>query len=199
MKILVLTPNNANAVKYCMQIWEKLRPELQEKSFCIPMYIQYLVETQQAKDQTEAYFYAMRAAEEVYRNIKVEDVAIIFGNMHKGYEFDAIFNFQCNEYARYKDYFVEALNEVIKPDGEDDAAYKFLSRYTTNLHEANESTLILINIDATCDFLNSYTLTNVEKELKDLKTNYLKRLDEIKQEGKATLEAKKVLSDDRNK
>lgn len=199
MKILVLTPNNANAVKYCTQIWEKLNPEVQNNSFCIPMYIQYLVETKQAKDEVEAFFYAMRAAEMVYKSSNSSNPLIIFGNMNAGYQFDVVFNFQENQYLRYKDYFIEALNEVIKPDGEDDSAYKTLSVYTTNLHEANESSLTLINIDATSDFLNSYAKTDVEKTLKDLKTNYLKRLDEIKQEGKATLEAKKVLSDDRNK
>ena len=190
MKILVLVPNNLNNLEYCMQIWEKLNPKVQEKSFCIPMYMQYLVETGQAKDQTEAFFYAMRSAEMVYKNIKVGEVGIIFGNMNKGYKFDAIFNFQNNNYELYKDYFIEALNEVIKPDGDDDSAYKTLSKYTTNLHEANESSLILMNIDAASEFINNYTSTDVEQTLNELKTNYLKQLDEIKAEGKASMEAK---------
>lgn len=190
MKILVLVPNNLTNLEYCMKIWEKLNPEIQEKSFCIPMYMQYLVDTNQVKDQTEAFFYAMRAAEMVYQNIKAGDTAIIFGNMNKGYQFDTIFNFQNNHYDMYKDYFVEALNEVIKPDTEDDSSYKILSRYTTNLHEANESSLILMDIDAASEFLNSYTSTDVEQTLKDLRTEYLKKLDTIKAEGKASMEAK---------
>ena len=94
----------------------------------------------------------------------------------------------------YKDFFIEALNETIKPDGEDDESYKLLSQYTTNLHETNESTLILMDIDATAEFLNSYAKTDVEKELKQLKTNYLVKLDEIKKEGAATMAAKKVVN-----
>lgn len=194
MKILVLVPNNVTNLEYCMQIWEKLRPELQEKSFCIPMYIQYLVETGQAKDQTEAFFYAMRCAEMIYKNTTKNDMMIIFGNMNKNYKFDTIFNFQNNTYDKYKDYFIEALNEVIKPDGDDDSAYKLLSQYTTNLHEASESSLVLMNIDAACDFLNSYTKTNIDKTLNELRTNYLNKLDEINKEGKATIEAKKVIN-----
>ena len=190
MRILVLVPNNLTNLEYCMKIWEKLSPEVQQKSFCIPMYMQYLVDTKQVKDQTEAFFYAMRAAEMVYNDIKVGDTGIIFGNMSKHYRFDTIFNFQNNKYAMYKDYFIEALNEVIKPDGEDDSAYKTLSKYTSNLHEANESTLILMDIDATSEFLNSYTSTNVEQTLKDLRTQYLEKLDTIKAEGKASMEAK---------
>ena len=190
MKILVLVPNNLTNLEYCMKIWEKLNPEIQEKSFCIPMYMQYLVDTNQVKDQTEAFFYAMRAAEMVYQNIKAGDTAIIFGNMNKGYQFDTVFNFQNNHYDMYKDYFIEALNEVIKPDTEDDSSYKILSRYTTNLHEANESSLILMDIDAASEFLNSYTSTDVEQTLKDLRTEYLKKLDTIKAEGKASMEAK---------
>ena len=190
MKILVLVPNNLTNLEYCMKIWEKLNPEIQEKSFCIPMYMQYLVDTNQVKDQTEAFFYAMRAAEMVYQNIKAGDTAIIFGNMNKGYKFDTVFNFQNNHYDMYKDYFIEALNEVIKPDTEDDSSYKILSRYTTNLHEANESSLILMDIDAASEFLNSYTSTDVEQTLKDLRTEYLKKLDTIKAEGKASMEAK---------
>lgn len=197
MKILVLVPNNLTNLEYCMKIWEKLNPKIQEKSFCIPMYMQYLVETNQAKDQTEAYFYAMRAAEVVYKNIKFGDTAIIFGNMSKAYEFDTVFNFQNNQYERYKDYFIESLNEVIKPDGEDDSAYKFLSQFTTNLHEANESTLVLMNIDAASEFLNNYTATDVEQTLKDLRTEYLKKLDVIKAEGKASMEVK-VLNNGRD-
>ena len=190
MKILVLVPNNLTNLEYCMKIWEKLNPEIQEKSFCIPMYMQYLVDTNQVKDQTEAFFYAMRAAEMVYQNIKAGDTAIIFGNMNKGYQFDTVFNFQNNHYDMYKDYFIEALNEVIKPDTEDDSSYKILSRYTTNLHEANESSLILMDIDAASEFLNSYISTDVEQTLKDLRTEYLKKLDTIKAEGKASIEAK---------
>ncbi len=190
MKILVLVPNNLTNLEYCMKIWEKLNPEVQEKSFCIPMYMQYLVDTNQVKDQTEAFFYAMRAAEMVYQKIKAGDTAIIFGNMNKGYQFDTVFNFQNNHYDMYKDYFIEALNEVIKPDTEDDSSYKILSRYTTNLHEANESSLILMDIDAASEFLNSYTSTDVEQTLKDLRTEYLKKLDTIKAEGKASMEAK---------
>ena len=190
MKILVLVPNNLTNLEYCMKIWEKLNPEIQEKSFCIPMYMQYLVDTNQVKDQTEAFFYAMRAAEMVYQNVKTGDTAIIFGNMNKGYKFDTVFNFQNNHYDMYKDYFIEALNEVIKPDTEDDSSYKILSRYTTNLHEANESSLILMDIDAASEFLNSYTSTDVEQTLKDLRTEYLKKLDTIKAEGKASMEAK---------
>ena len=190
MKILVLVPNNLTNLEYCMKIWEKLSPEIQQKSFCIPMYMQYLVETKQVKDQTEAFFYAMRAAEMVYNSIKLGDTGIIFGNMNKDYRFDTIFNFQNNKYAMYKDYFIEALNEVIKPDGEDDSAYKILSQYTSNLHEANESTLILMDIDAASEFLNKYAATDVEQTLKDLRTQYLEKLDTIKAEGKASMEAK---------
>lgn len=197
MKILVLVPNNLTNLEYCTKIWEKLNPEIQEKSFCIPMYIQYLVDTNQVKDQTEAFFYAMRAAEMVYQNIKVGDTAIIFGNMNKGYTFDVVFNFQDNHYNMYKDYFIEALNEVIKPDSKDDSAYKILSRYTTNLHEANESSLILMDIDAASEFLNSYTSTDVEQTLKDLRLEYLKKLDTIRAEGEASMKAK-VLNNDRN-
>lgn len=197
MKILVLVPNNLTNLGYCMKIWEKLNPEVQQKSFCIPMYIQYLVETKQAADQTEAFFYAMRAAEVAYKNIKFGDTAIIFGNMNKGYNFDVVFNFQSNNYEMYKDYFIEALNEVIKPDGEDDSAYKTLSKYTTNLHEANESSLTLMDVDAACEFLNSYTSTDVEQTLKDLRLEYLKKLDTIRAEGKASMKAK-VLDNGRN-
>ena len=190
MNILVLVPNNLTNLEYCMKLWEKLNPEIQEKSFCIPMYMQYLVDTNQVKDQTEAFFYAMRAAEMVYQNIKAVDTAIIFGNMNKGYQFDTNFNFQNNHYDMYKDYFIEALNEVIKPDTEDDSSYKILSSYTTNLHEANESSLILMDIDAASDFLNNYAATDVEQTLKQLRTQYLEKLDTIKAEGKASMEAK---------
>ena len=101
MRILVLVPNNLTNLEYCMKIWEKLSPEIQQKSFCIPMYMQYLVDTKQVKDQTEAFFYAMRAAEMVYNSIKLGDTGIIFGNMNKDYRFDTVFNFQNNKYAMY--------------------------------------------------------------------------------------------------
>ena len=193
MKILVLMPMNKNNLKYSVDIWKKLDADIQQRSFSIPMYIQFLVETGQAKDQVEAYFYAMASAEKLYKETKSGELLIIFGNTKKPYEFDAIFNFQDNQYKMYKDFFIEALDETIKPDGEDDESYKILSQYITNLHETNESTLILMDIDATAEFLNRYAKTDVEKELKQLKTNYLTKLDEINKEGAATIAAKKVV------
>ena len=199
MKILILMPNNISHVDFCMEIMDKLDIDVRQKCFSIPMYIQYLVETKKAPDQTEAFFYAMRAAEHVYANAKDKNEnLILFGNINKDYKFDMIFNFQNNSFAAYQDLFIEALNQVIKPDGDDDEAYQILSRYTTNLHTADESSLILMNTTATAEFLNEYMTTDVESKLKQMEQEYLQKIEEINNQGKASMEAIKVLNNGRN-
>lgn len=197
MKILVLTPCNITNLDFCIEIWKRLNPSVQSCSFCVPMFMQYLVDSRQAADQTEAFFFAMRAAEKVYSGKK--DNVIIFGNMTQEYSFDAVFNIQSGLNAPYRDLFIEALNQVIQPDGEDDSAYLVLSRYTTNLHKSDESRFPLENADATADFLNSYISTNVESKLEELKQEYFDTIDKINEEGKASKEAIKVLNNDRDK
>lgn len=158
------------------------------------MYIQYLIETKQAASLAEAYFYAARSAEMLYKRAKEEDNLVIFGNMSINYKFDAVFNFQNNTFDAYRDVFLEALNEVLKDDEETN---ELLTQYTKNLHKADESSLILVNIDAASNFINSYMSTNVEQQLIELQQNYLSKLKEINDLGKATREVKKILNDNR--
>lgn len=180
MKILVLTPCNGLHVNYTATI---IKDILEKKSdsievFSIPMYVEYLVAVGKVKDKVEGFFYAMRAAEYVYNQRKKPNL-IIFGNMSKKFDFDSVFNFQEDKVLQYTDFFIQGLNEAIKPDGEDDSAYQFLSQFTTNLHEADESCLTLVNPSATSEFLVNYCNAEVEEKLERLKQNFMTELEKI--------------------
>lgn len=171
MKILVLMPCDERAVYAAAGIYRNMSKDVREKSFFMPLYMDYLKQMNLSTNWVESFFDALVSAKRLINSADENDDLIIFGNVGRDLcEFDAIFNFQDIEKSLpYEDKFLEKIKEIV---GESD----LLSAYVSNLHLASESKMSLQDCAATADFLGAYIKTDVEKKVKKIKEEYEKKI-----------------------
>ncbi len=154
MKILVLMPLDEKWIYMANGIYNALPVETRERTFVMPMFMQYCITTKIADNWAYAVYDAVVAAKKVYETAtNAKDDLIIIGNCAADLEFDAVFNFQdLEEDLPYEDKYIEKLRLVVK---EDEDLTKWLV-----MHEAEESKMSLHNCRATADFLDAYLKTD---------------------------------------
>ena len=167
MKILVLMPCDERMVYAATAIYKNLPKDVQDITFMMPMFMEYLIQTKISPNWTYALFDAMISAENIYKSAKKDDL-IVFGNLPKRMVFDAVFNFQdLEESLEYRDLFIEKVQNIVKDE-------KILVKHITKLHEASESRLSLRNASATAEFISSYVKT--DPHLEDIRELYKDKL-----------------------
>lgn len=169
MKILVLMPLDEKSVYMAMGIYKGLPHELQDKCFCMPVFMDYLVQTKLVENWGYALFDTLLAAKKIYE--VGEDDLIIIGNTDKNYKFDAIFNFQdIEEDLPFKDEFAAKVKDLVQSE-------EVLAKLINNLYDNKDSIMPLHNCLATADFLSAYIKT--DPGLDKLKTEYQKKLENL--------------------
>lgn len=144
-------------------LYNALPVEVRNKTFAMPMFMQYAMTTKATPHWLYAIFDALVAVKGVYNAAKDGDL-IVIGNCDKDMKFDAIFNFQdFNEDLPYKDLFVEKAKEVVVSDDQ-------LLSYLTNLYTNEDSIMPLHNVAAAADFLAAYLKT--DPKIEQLKKQY---------------------------
>ena len=171
MKILVLMPCDERAIHASAEIYRNMSKETKEKSFFMPLYIDYLRQMSLSRTLIEAFYDALVSAKMLIKSATEDDDLIIFGNVGRDLcEFDVVFNFQdIEESLPYSDKFLDKVKEIVV---EDDLLYSYVS----NLHLADESKMALHNCAATADFLGAYIKADVEKKVKRIKEEYEKKI-----------------------
>lgn len=147
-------------------IYRAMPVEVRDKTFVMPMFMEYCVTTKIAPNWMYAVYDALITVRQVYDTAKDDDL-IVIGNCDADLKFDAVFNFQdIEEDLPYSDKYVEKLKTIVKDDEK-------LSSYLV-LHEAEESKMPLHNCAATADFLTDYLAT--DPHLEDIKKEFQKKL-----------------------
>lgn len=179
MKILVLMPLEEQYVYAATGIYKNMPEDVQQITFAMPMFMEYLVTTKISNNWTFALYDALISAKNIYNAAEDRDL-IIIGNISSDLKFDAVFNFQdIEKELDYKDLTIKKLLslDAIKND-------PVLFQPIAALHEAHESTFTLKNCEATADFLSSFIKTDphleqIEKTYQD-KIKALKKGNNIK-------------------
>lgn len=157
MKILVLMPLDEKWVYMANGLYSALPQEVKEKTFAMPMFMQYSITTKATPNWLYAQFDALVAVKSVYKAAQDGDL-IVIGNCDKDMKFDVIFNFQnLTEDMPYEDLLLEKSKELVKED-------KQLLSYLTNLYTNEDSKMPLHNISAAADFLAAYLDTDPKIE-----------------------------------
>lgn len=169
MKILLLMPIDEPHTVAATTIYRDLPNEVRERTFSMPMYMQYLVTTKIAPNWEYALVDTMFASKKLLSTLTSEDDYLLIGNAPADEKFDAVFNFQDIELdEKYEDKFLAKVAELVKAD---EKLYNLVS----NLHKADESKMCLHNCLATADFLAAYMGT--DPHLDKIKAKYEKTLD----------------------
>ena len=174
MKMLILMPCDEQHVYAATGIYNALPSDLKDKCFCMPMFMEYLRETNQVNNWVRSLFYTVLSAEQLYAASGKDDF-ILIGNIGQEFKFDVVFNFQeIDESLPYKDNFMEKCQDIVKEE-------PFLLQYIAALHSADESKMALQNCRATADFIADYIAS--EPDLAALKEQYKDRI-QFKEEDK---------------
>lgn len=170
MKILVLMPLDERSVYMAARLYNYLPEEVKDKTFAMPMFMEYLVNGKIANNWAASVFQSIIAARSIYRAAEKDDL-IIIGNINNEYKFDAIFNFQDAEKdEEYLDVFLDKLKTI---DDED------LKKMVENMYEAKDSKMPLHNCEAAAEFLATYLTT--DPHLEEIEQEYIEKLKEIKE------------------
>lgn len=173
MKILILMPCDEQHIYASEGIWKALPKELKENTFVMPMFMEYLVITKQAKDWVEALFFALLSAKKLYQAAGAEDDLVIIGNTDAALKFDEVFSFQdIEESMGYKDLFIEKLTTLVKNE-------ELLYNQLINLHTKEESKYNLHNCVASADFISKYIKTDVKHKLEKLTKEYEEEMKKV--------------------
>lgn len=169
MKILLLMPCDEQHVYAATYIYKSLPAEIRERTFAMPMFMQYIVTVRKLSNWVEAFFDSFLGMKAVYKTAeKFGDDLIVIGNAPADFKFDAVFNFQeIDEALPYKDDFLEKIRMICADE-------PVLLRTIAALHEAHESQMALMDCTATADFLTAYLQT--DPHLDDIKRRYEDRL-----------------------
>lgn len=166
MKILILMPCDEQHVYASEGIYKALPNELKEKTFAMPMFMEYLVITKQAKDWIEALFFSLLSVKKLYQATSDSEHLIVIGNTDAGLEFDEVFAFQdIEEQMEYRDLFIEKLTTIVKDE-------ELLYNQLINLHKKEESQYNLHNCVASADFIAKYIHTEYKHKLEKLTKKY---------------------------
>lgn len=159
MKILLLMPCDEQHVHAATSIYSNLSDYAQEHTFVMPMFMEYLIQTNAAANWSEAFFKTMLSTQKIYLAAQEEeDDLIIIGNLNNNFTFDVVFNFQeIEESLPYEDNFIQKLREVCETE-------PTLLKYINKLHIADESKLALRDCGATADFLSRYLVSSADFE-----------------------------------
>ena len=178
MKILVLMPLDEQHVWAATAIYNSLPHEIRDKTFAMPMFMEYLVDTKVTPNWTYALFDALYSANALCAAAtEAKDDIIIIGNTSNAWEFDAVFNFQDIELELpYEDKFLEKVAEVVKDEEK-------LATMLKDLHRSSESRVSLKNCRATANFLAAYFATDPHLD---------KIIEQYKKDISETLNATKV-------
>ena len=168
MKILVLMPLSEEYTYFAHAIYNAMPATVREKTFMMPAFIDYQLETKLAENSLYATAGALLAAQKCYdQAVEEKQDLIILGNIDKKYKFDVIFNFQDDkEDMAYKDPRAEKFVEIVK-----DSEIEYLAH---DLYKNEDSTMPLHNPIATADFLTAYLETDPKLDL--IKEEYEARL-----------------------
>lgn len=167
MKILVLMPLDEKWTYMATGLYNSLPIEVRDKTFAMPMFMQYCITTKTSPNWLYATFDALVAVKNVYKSVGDGDV-IIIGNCDKSMHFDAIFNFQdIHEDLPFEDLLMEKTREVVSPDAE-------LSNYVSNLYTNDDSIMPLHNLTASADFLAAYLDT--DPKIEQIKKRYQEKI-----------------------
>lgn len=166
MKILVLMPLDEKWVYMAEGIYDKLPLEVRNKTFAMPMFMQYCITTKLTKNWVEAALDALISLKQIYAAAGQQGDLIVIGNSDKGLKYDAVFNFQDLEFDMpFKDALMDRVKTVLEP-------HKEVFKYISNLYTDEDSKMPLHNTRATADFLAAYLQTDpkieqIEKEYRD--------------------------------
>lgn len=179
MKILVLMPLDEKWSYVAQQLYMALPNEVKDKTFPMPMYMDYLMTIKLSNNWETALFDAAYSATAIYNSTDDEEDMIVIGNMPKTYKFDVVFNFQNEEEPLdYQDLFVPKVAEKINANADLTAEEKeHLLSYITNYYTNADSKMSLCNAVASADFLAAYLTT--DPKLDKLKAEYEKRREEL--------------------
>lgn len=184
MRILVLMPLDERAVPMSMALWRELPSELQEQTFNVVGYMDYLVQSKLVGNWVTAMFYSLMAAEKVIKATDKNENLIVFGNTNKKYKFDIVLNMQDMEVAEpYKDNFLEEVKSIVLPTNE-----KPLIKLIDNTYDASASILSLINIDASAALLVDLIKSDNKAAIEELKHQYAEKLELLKRAGNVPTE-----------
>lgn len=165
MKILILMPLDQQHVDASAAIYKSLPHEIQETTFPMPMFMEYLIGVGKSQNWLWAFFDAVVSAKSIYNAAaKTDKHLIIIGNMPTDYKFDAVFNFQeIEESLPYKDNHAEKIKELVQDE-------EVLANIVNNLYTADASQFSLHDCRATADFLTAYLET--DPKIDELKQKY---------------------------
>ena len=175
VKILILMPCDEQHVYAAEGVYQALPTKLREKTFAMPMFMEYLVVTKQSEDWIGALFYSLLAAKKLFLAAEKDpqENLIIIGNASVDLQFDAVFSFQdIDESMDYKDLFIEKLINLVADE-------ELLVGQLKNLHTQEKSLFNLTNCVASADFIAKYIKTDVKHKLEKLKKEYEEQLKEI--------------------
>ena len=172
MRILVLMPIDERMDYAAAGIYKALPHEIQDVTFCMPMFRDYLVKVNRAPGTLQAAFDTLLSAEKICQASVDNNLdLLLIGNVDKRFTFDKVFNFQDIEKdLPYKDLFLEKARELVKDE-------PIAFQYVKNLHTADESAMPLHNCTAAADFLAAYMKTDPHLDV--LKKEYEHRLEEL--------------------
>ena len=153
MKILILMPLDEKWSYLAMGLYKALPSKYKDRTFSMPMFMDYLVQTKVAENWTYALLDAVSSAKHLYEASKDDDF-ILIGNIKRDFKFDKVFNFQ-DEFidSAYKDNFLEKIRELVKEDS-------LLTNFLDNFYNNEDSTMPLHNIDASAAFISDYMQTD---------------------------------------
>ena len=67
MKILVITDCSERGVHYATTLYKNLSREIKDITFCIPMFMEYLIDTKIEPKYLSAFFYSLVSMKSVYK------------------------------------------------------------------------------------------------------------------------------------
>lgn len=171
---LVLMPLDERSVYMGTKVYTCLTDEVQQHTFCLPMFMQYAVTTGLAKSWEEACFYALLAAKNVYNIAKEKgDSLLVLGNLPRNLTVDVVFNMQSiDQDEDYNDPFLALLRKKSQSEST-------LADLVQN-YAAQDSIFTLHNCQATADFLSQYLKTDPTHTIQQLQAEYKERLWEMK-------------------
>ena len=177
MKILVLMPCDEKMIPVAEKIYSELPKEVKDKTFMMPMFMDYLMTTKIVGNWVVAFYDSLISMKNIYKAAaKGKQDLIVFGTAPRNMKFDAIFSFQDAELQLpYEDKFLQKIKELVVEDAH-------LTSLVSNMYEASDSRFNLFDCGATAGFLTDYLQTDP-------------KLDEIKEKYKDKLKFKEVESD----
>lgn len=168
MKMLILMPCDEQHVYAATAIYNALPQELKDNTFAMPMFMEYLRDTNQVGNWVKALFYTILAAEGLYAATPKNENFILIGNIGNEFKFDVVFNFQdIDESLPYEDKFMDMCQNIVKDEPS-------LFQYIAELHQADESKMALQNCVATADFITDYIAS--EPDLAAIKEKFKDRI-----------------------